>query len=263
MNSSNRLPKEFIQALENGDTKAVQTFLHLGVNLNAKTAKKGVLELIPPRADELKCLLIRAGARHPSLKQSLVWACNQNDPEVVKALIDYGANINQRARSGTPLMASVGTGCLQTFEMLLKAGADPALGTTMATPLSKAVVKNRVSMIERLLGVGCDPDLTPKYGELTALHTAVFEDRGDCMALLLKGGADPNRKAVEVMMGDPCGKLATHTDCPPLHLALYTGNAHLIPILLEYGADPALKDGSERNIEELARELGIILLEDS
>ena len=263
MNIRNRLPKEFIQALENGDTKAVQALLHQGVNLNAKTGKKGVLELIPPRADELKCLLIKAGARHPSLKQSLVWACNQDDPEVVKALIDYGADLNQRARSGTPLMAAVGIGCLQIFEMLLNAGADPSLGTTMGTPLSKAVVKNHVSMVKRLLEIGCDPDMTPKYGGLSALHASILEDKRDCMALLLKGGADPNKKAAEVMTGDPCGKLETHTDCSPLHLALYAGKAHLIPILLEYGADPAEKNGSGRNMEELSRELGMIFPGDS
>lgn len=263
MNSGNRLSREFIQALKRGDTKTVQVLLREGVNLSARTAGKGVLELIPPRADELKCLLIKAGARHPDLKMSLVWACSQGDPELVKALIDYGADLNQRARLGTPLMAAIGVGCLQTFEMLLEAGADPSLGTTMATPLSKAVVKNRVSMLERLLMVGCDPDLTPKYGGLTALHTAVFEDRRDCIALLLKGGADPNRKAVEVMTGDPCGKLETHTDCPPLHFALYAGNAHLIPMLLEFGGDPALKDGSGRDIEELARDLGMVFPGDS
>lgn len=259
MNSRNRLPEKFVQALRNGDAEAARVFLHQGVDLDAKVSRKGVLELIPPRADGLKCLLIKAGARHPGLKQSLVWACNQGDPELVKALIDYGADVNQRARSGTPLMAAVGTGCLETFELLLQAGADPSLGTTLATPLSKAVVKDRIAMVNRLLEVGCDPNLTPKYGGVTALHTAIVEDKRDCMMRLLERGADPNMKAASVMTGDPCEPLATHTDCSPLHLALYAGQTHLIPRLLEHGADRAVKDGSGRTVDDLARDLGILL----
>jgi ankyrin repeat protein len=259
VNQKDGLPKEFVQALKTGNIDGVQAFLNVGVDLNKTSGKKTVLELIPARANELKRLLIKAGARHADLKQALVWGVNQDDRELLQALLDYGADVNQRARSGTPLMAAIGLGSMESLDMLLQAGADPSIGTTTATALSKAVVRGQPSMVRRLLEQGCDPNLTPTSVDLTALHTAVFYDQRECLEILLDGGADPNLRATQVTTGDPAGKLETHTQCPPLHLAIHTGRLHLVPVLIARGADPSQVDGEGRDLQELSRQLGVTL----
>ena len=251
------LPPDFVEALKGGNIESIQSFLEEGVDLEAKSGTKTVLELIPARSDELRILLIKAGARHPDLKQSLVWACSQADPELVELLIEYGSDINIRARSGTPLMAAIGSGCRTSLELLLDAGADFTIATTTATALSKAVVKGHIDMVQLLLERGCPPDISPKLATLTPLHVAIMEKRLDCLRALLARGADPNRIAPEVLTGDPCGKLFQHTDCPPLQLALHVGALDLVGELLKSGADRTQPDGEGRDFDQLATELGV------
>ena len=257
MSKKRALPPRFVQALKEANIESIQAFLNEGVDLEAKFGKKTVLELIPPRSDELKILLIKAGARHPDLKQSLVWACNQADPELVKILIEYGSDTNIRARSGTPLMAAIGSGCRESMELLMDAGADFSIATTTATALSKAVVKGHIDTVMLLLERGCPPDITPKLAALTPLHVAIVEKRLDCLRALLAKGADPNRIAPEVMTGDPCGKLLQHNNCPPLQLALHVGALDLVGELLKSGADRTQPDGLGRDFDQLAAELGV------
>ncbi len=90
-------------------------------------------------------------------------------------------------------------------------------------------------------------------------------NRGDpaIVRLLIQRGADPNRP--EDMLGsrclDPCNTNACYgwastEGLTPLMLAAVWGNAEVVRILLEAGADPLLRDAGGRTARDAAESKG-------
>jgi uncharacterized protein len=244
-------------AVQKGDKDYVLELLTRGVNPNAKKKGKSALDLVPHRADEIKCLLIEFGARQTSLKGDLVWAVGQGRPLTVKALIEYGADINLVAPIGTPIMAALEKGCDECVEMLLEAGCDVELTTTISGPLSKAIEARRPDLLERLLKAGCPPDQVPGYGGCPGLVLAVETGCAECVGVLLQGGAEPNSRASMVMTIDPLkGTVEKYADFGALHYAALLGHEEIVRYLLQHGADPALKDERGKTADYWARHEG-------
>ena len=125
--------------------------------------------------------------------------------------------------------------------------------------LSEAVRLGRSGILALLLQVGVDPDARenslpgslmvalhrgsrhlPARGkrEVSAVHVAVLEGRGDALAQLMAAGGSPTDK-------HPSG-------WNPLQLALQRGDLRAMKILLAHGADPRVKGGGERTSLDLA-----------
>ena len=75
----------------------------------------------------------------------------------------------------------------------------------------------------------------------TALHCAVMVNQPKITKLLLEYGASVNESS-------------TSNKITPLHLAAYDGNLLMICLLLEYNADPYIKDKNGKTPLELAFE---------
>jgi ankyrin repeat protein len=156
------------------------------------------------------------------LHTALFAAVYSNDMPVVQELIARGSNINQYAQSVycTLVFCAVRYGHIDMLKYLLSLGLHPDAGTEGSNAYSELF-----------------------YGsQFTALTTAVKNGAVEAVELLLKAGADPNRKSNGI---------------PPLHFAapsfrfaesetidypaIVNRYIAIIDLLLAYGADINLK----------------------
>ena len=119
---------------------------------------------------------------------------------------------------------------------LVQRGADPNVPSIYGiTPFTMAVQSASRQTIELLLELGAS--VQPGY----PLHSAVWNNREDeVVELLLTTGASPN--TIE-FKGQPRAYYDVVTAVgTPLHVAYRVGNHRLVRLLLEYGADPNIRD---------------------
>jgi ankyrin repeat protein len=185
----------------------------------------------------------------------------------VDLLLEYGSNTNTKSKEGkTALFEAIQVGRADIVTSLLEHGADPNLPGPkhMLWPathqpqclhallshgadhkkcpgiIELAVSFNNIESVRILLKAGVNPN-TKKDGTYTPLCTAIRDDRGDLVELLLSNGADPNAMASEY----PAFKCVTHN------------RVHFLPLLVSSGANLYSPKGiletavSSNNIEAL------------
>jgi ankyrin repeat protein len=111
-----------------------------------------------------KCVQILADRSKTDLSRGLLFATLSGHKDVVKILLDYGAEVDSRASDGrTPLILAAGKGSKDIVDMLLKAGADPSLtDQTGATAEATAIAKGFREIADLLHGrVASKPASTP------------------------------------------------------------------------------------------------------
>jgi hypothetical protein len=127
-----------IQAAQQGDTQALQALLSHGANPNQKDAR-GLTALIRVRARRQRFRRVECLLRHgadPNLRGGLngwtplMHAVHKNQSGAARALLDGGAQVDGRGRSGeTALMMAAGYGYTPLVELLLDRGANPRAET--------------------------------------------------------------------------------------------------------------------------------------
>jgi hypothetical protein len=112
--------------------------------------------------------------------------------EVIRALLDGGANIETANREGkTPLRVAAGLAEPTVFEMLLAAGANPASTARDGTTTVMAAARSgSVAILRLLLALRLDANTQDQQG-YTALMHAAHEGMAQTVALLLAHGANP------------------------------------------------------------------------
>ena len=192
---------------------------------------------------------------------SLHLAARSNpDPEVVRALIEAGADLDARSgeryREGNvPLHYAGGNPNPAITAALLDAGADVnALSRTGRTPLHEAVAyASDPAAIELLVEAGADANARDSNG-YTPLHSAAwYNPRPEIAAALIAVGADVNARDPEGYV--PAGRAAN--DRTPLFMSVYRGgtfiggqpmpnrnNVQVVEVLVRAGADLEQTDGS-------------------
>ena len=173
--------------------------------------------------------------------------------ELMRILRDAGANPNIGNNEGdTPLHLAArtyGSHDSSGVEVLLRAGASPNMANKRGNmPLHEAVKANGISAVDALLAGGANPralgaGLTPLL-----LFVRDGEDNGRIVSLLIRAGANPDRKAPN---GDT-----------PLHTAIREGGnrgkEEVVDALLAGGADPCIEDVRGFIPYNIAREGGNI-----
>ena len=185
--------------------------------------------------------------------------------DLVKLLLENGADPNlANAKGDIPLMTAAG-GYLGMVEHLLEHKADPFQpDSTGDSFLHFAIGFGATTLIEAFLQKGFDMEMRGRYGR-TPLMKAAHSQKDDLVVLLLKHGADPNvsddygltplmfacigkcpsivqmllEKGVEVNNADEDGDTA-------LHHAASDDNMDVMNLLLSNGADVSIKNKEGR-----------------
>jgi ankyrin repeat protein len=224
-------------------------------------------------------------------ENALMWAAHENHGEVVRLLIEAGSEANARSAptafarkqlgqsvlplgSWTPLMYAARQNATTAVKALVEGGADVNLtDPNGTTALVLAIINTHYDLAAYLLDQGADPDIADTTG-MAALYAAVdmhtlgwahgraapappLPNQLDSVALvrlLLERGADPNAPLNRPKLqrqhtpGDP-GLGAGST---PLMRAAKTGDTTVMRVLLDYGADPALRQKDQTTLLMLA-----------
>jgi ankyrin repeat protein len=174
-------PELLINASREGRLEDVHKYLKLGADPNAKDSKGNTAWL--------------AATSTWSLAPDLI----QKRLQLVKMLIDHGANINEREKSKfgtTALIRAALIGGTPLVKLLLQKGADPNVRSAMGgTALIAACVsrENPDSILERvklILEKGGKVNTINSYNGSTALMSASSLGRIEVVKTLLAAGAD-------------------------------------------------------------------------
>jgi ankyrin repeat protein len=126
-----------VEAAAEGDTQALRTLLRKGADPNRRDAGGLTALIVSVRAGCVPAveMLLRHGA-DPNLRGGvnrwtpLMHAIHKNQPGAAQALLDGGAQVDSRGRSGeTALMMAAGYGYTPLVELLLERGANPRAQT--------------------------------------------------------------------------------------------------------------------------------------
>jgi ankyrin repeat protein len=156
-------------------------------------------------------------------------AARQGEIESVKALVDAGADVNQRGAGDpvTPLLIATMNGHFDLAKYLLDKGADP-----------NAAQSNGVEPLYAALNCQwAAKALYPQPRAYEQQHTSYL----DLMETLLEKGADPNArltKKVWYAQYDFDQSGVDETGSTPFWRAAYGADVDAMKLLLKYGADP-------------------------
>ncbi len=179
------------------------------------------------------------------LSEFLEIACEKNDHELVKYLIEIGANVSLNKRC---IFFACEYGNYEIIELLVEHGADVNLklyfdGEDNNTPLAVASRYSTFNVIHFLVSQGIDSD-----NFTSALKEVIFDvnDRWDIATFLLDNGADVN--VIQECTGETC-----------LSQACNSANYEMVQCLCEkYSATPNAYDiwscvNNKQNIDEYTK----------
>jgi len=217
--------KQMDEAVRTGDFEALKAAVENGGNVdgrykgmgkpyllvifdsvNHENSAWGSVECCQNRLKMARLLLSHGAdpnARDEDAKTPLYWACQWQNYDVVKQLIDRGAKVNlleagrQELYSNyDPLIMAAQKRKPEIVQLLLEAGADMEVRDEAGyTPLHLACAHNRPAIARLLIEAGAKPATSNQFGEIP-LHWACFYGCADTVRLLLSRGADPDIKDV-------------------------------------------------------------------
>ena len=197
---------KFIQAVKNGDVQAVLSSLSSGADINIRDR-----ENIPV----------------------LIWAANSGHVDIVKLLLDKGADVNEKeVNTGiTALWIASQNGHADVVKLLLDKGADINVKRidTETTALWMASQNGHTEVVKLLLDKSPEIDLEkPNTDGVTALWIASQDGHAEVVKLLLDRGVDVNVKK-------------TDTGTSALWIASQNGHTDVVKLLLDKGVDINVK----------------------
>jgi uncharacterized protein len=264
-------------ACENGSNELVTMLLAKGANPNAATMAGESPLMAAARSGALTAVgaLLKRGAdpnaTEPTRKQTaLMWAVAAQQPEVVRVLLEAGAQVSARTVSNrqlvytgfryitsppsessntvaevdlggfSPILFAAQQGNVEVARLLLDAGANKNDQSFLGqTALIIAAHSSHTDLVRLLLERGADPN--GGDAGFSALHAAVLRGNVDIVNLLLAAKADVNARVIH---GEPVRKYgqeyaitASWKGATPLWLAARFGEPAIIRALMKAGAD--------------------------
>ncbi|KAM4756310.1 ankyrin-1 isoform 11-T11 [Cyanocitta cristata] len=139
--------------------------------------------------------------------------------DVVRELVNYGANVNAQSQKGfTPLYMAAQENHLEVVKFLLENGANQNVATEDGfTPLAVALQQGHENVVAHLINYG-----TKGKVRLPALHIAARND--------------DTRTAAVLLQNDPNADVLSKTGFTPLHIAAHYENLSVAQLLLNRGA---------------------------
>ena len=235
--TSNISYKLLFTALQNKDKSIAIMLIKSGINVNDKS---GFYEFKTPlekaqeegNLDLIKALL-EGGAdvnKRSHFGTPLEKACLEGNIELVKLLISHNANIN----SGYSLIYACRNNNLELVKYLVNNGANVNLDDLFGTPLTEAIGCNNVEMVKCLIERGADVNLyLDSYSAKIPLIFAIKKGNMEIIKCLIQAGADVN--------------LIEKTDKKaPLSYAIKKDSSEVAKLLIERGADISIDDDNGR-----------------
>jgi ankyrin repeat protein len=239
-------------AANRGRFEAATLLLDYGADPNIKERNRGQNALMWAVAEgytQLTELLIKHGAevniRSNSGFTPLLFAARQDHPEIVKILLDAGANVDDA-------MCKSGPAKRIRYEDLAKTNEDNIDCESNLTALMIASIGGFEEVQKLLLERGADPNLIDKGGR-SVLHQGVGSPVAITKALL-DNGANPNIRLLSPKQGGGYGSRVTMQGATPLVAAASVNNLEVVLALLDAGADPFM--ATEQNTTALLMAAG-------
>ena len=211
---------DFFEACKEGNLDKVKEFIKEGYNVNKKTNEGSYVPITP-----------------------LMYAAGKGRFDVVKCLIDHGADVSKKAwHELTALHCASVRGDLKVVEALLSKGAEIDVEDgNRCTPLLLAAGWGHNDISLCLIDHGADVNKKEGY-KRTALHYA--SEKGDLKVVeaLLSKGAEIDVEGEH--------------RCIPLMLAAGKGHIDILLYLIDHGAGVNKKDGRKRTALHYASERG-------
>ena len=244
-----------MSAALNGRVGAVEALLAHGAKVDAVESYRGQTALMLAAGEgnvEAVRALITAGANVTAQSKSgftaLLFAVRNAQLETLRVLLDHGANVNDLVpEDGTSaLNVAIVNAYYEVASVLLDYGADPNLPDARASPLHSIAWLRKPGATDRAGGLGELATAAPQpLGRVTSLELA---------QKLLDHGANPNARVdweeikFEALGGttrNPPGlllgrHLLTYNGATAFYVAAKNGDAELMRLLADGGADPSI-----------------------
>jgi ankyrin repeat protein len=196
-------------------------------------------------------LLVEAGA---DINAAGSWpplcrAVDENNTTIAEYLIDHGADVNAYPLDegwGALQETTDVSNSIEMVKLLLARGAD--INSKGYPVLNSAVYGKRKDLCEFLIQRGADVNAKDMWGN-TSLYLAIRNDDSDIMNILIANGADIHAK-------DDKGQTALHRMLDVRHgnFQKYKPSKDIVELLLAKGADVNSKDKAGRTPLHLAAE---------
>jgi ankyrin repeat protein len=154
----------------------------------------------------------------------ILCAAYNNNLEMVKTLIEHRADIHKADDEGvTPILCAAYKGNLEIVQLLIEHGADINQADDEGiTPILCAAYNNNIKMVQLLIEHGADINQADDEGD-TPILIATDKNNPEIVKLLLEHGADINQ--------------ADDEDWTPILIATDNNNLEMVKLLLGHGAD--------------------------
>jgi ankyrin repeat protein len=186
-------------------------------------------------------------------------AALENNAEMIKLLLDHGADIDKTAGGRTALFEAAAQGSVDALKVLLAAGAGVDVRDShQATPLMTS--GGNIEVMTLLLAAGADIDAQGGSGR-TTLSQVAHRGRKDAVNLLLKRGAAVETKggigrlfvqsAIQhgltnllnrLIKGGANIGISSAEGGTMVHLAAMGGSNDIIKMLVDSGVEPGTRD---------------------
>ncbi|XP_029426562.1 ankyrin repeat domain-containing protein 29 isoform X2 [Nannospalax galili] len=240
-------------AARRGNLALLKLLLNSGrVDVDCRDSHGTTLLMVASYAGHIDCVreLVLQGADINLQREdggtALLAASQYGHMQVVETLLKHGANIHDQLYDGaTALFLAAQGGYLDVIRLLLSSGAKVNQPRQDGTaPLWIASQMGHSEVVRVMLLRGADRDATRNDGT-TALLKAANKGYNDVIEELLK-------------FSPTLGILKNGTSA--LHAAVLSGNIKTVALLLEAGADPALRNKANELPAELTKNERILHL---
>ena len=210
--------------------------------------------------------MLAAGAVPDSIdargQTPLMWAASAGNEDAMRLLLDAGADANRVSQGGfTPLFFAIKSGRTEPVQLLLDAGADHTFrGPEKTSAVQLAMYQRNYGAAAILIKRGADVSARDRRG-LQLLHQAAAAGDAGLVRLLLAEGADPNglsgpsriKWVTEANFGVPPPPVPP---APPLFIAAANGNAEVMKLLVQAGAQGRYVAGDGTSVVHAAAKGG-------